>query len=95
MPLRPRAVKILPFLLVAALAVPCLVGAESVKSLKPTGYVNDFAQIFNIGTTKQLKRSWELLHPQSKGVHLNEVHPWSETKVCGHFDSSLTANHHF
>jgi len=37
-----------------ALAVPCLLTAEPLKNLKPTGYVNDFAQIFNVTTTKQL-----------------------------------------
>ena len=66
MPRRPRAVKILLFLFILALAVPCLLSAEPLKNLKPTGYVNDFAQIFNVSTTKQLNSLCEDLDHDAK-----------------------------
>jgi uncharacterized protein len=66
MPPRSRAVKILLFLFILALAVPCLVPAESSKNLKPTGYVNDFAQIFNVSTTKQMNSLCEDLDHDAK-----------------------------
>src|SRR5258707_1242972 len=66
MPPRPRAVKILLSLFMVALAVPCLLSAEPLKNLKPTGYVNDFAQIFNANTTKQLNSLCEDLDHDAK-----------------------------
>src|SRR5258708_11392484 len=66
MPPRPRAVKILLSLFILALAVPCLLSAEPLKNLKPTGYVNDFAQIFNVSTTKQLNSLCEDIDHDAK-----------------------------
>src|SRR5258708_30116095 len=66
MPPRLRAVKIFLFLSILALAVPCLLTAEPVKNLKPTGYVNDFAQIFNVSTTKQLNSLCEDIDHDAK-----------------------------
>lgn len=66
MPPRPRAVKILLSVFLLALAVPCLLHAEPLKNLKPTGYVNDFAQIFNVTTTKQLNSLCEDIDHDAK-----------------------------
>ncbi len=59
------------WLLLALLASPLLLTAQAPKQasphqLKPTGYVNDFAQIFNANTTKQLNSLCEDLDHDAK-----------------------------
>src|SRR5258708_39716569 len=58
-------------LLFALLTLPLLLAARTtgrldLKNLKPTGYVNDYAQIFNVSTTKQLNALCEDIDHDAK-----------------------------